>query len=102
MLQLLLSDIICEYDELRDNVIIGTNGFEGFTAEYPAPLVQNKSLSDGLTDAGAFSLVDHVEIPPSNSDNPVSIYFYVMFSAAGTELLEDTSFSIGTINLLSI
>lgn len=102
MLRLILSDIICEYEELRENVIIGTNGFEGFTADYPSPLVQNETLADGLTKAGSFILVDHVEIPPNNVDEPVSIYFYVMFSAAGTELLEDKSFSIGTINFLSI
>jgi hypothetical protein len=97
-----LSDIICDYEELRENIIIGTNGFEGFTVDYPAPKVQNRTLADGLTDAGSFTMVDHVEIPPSNKDNPVSIYFYVMFSAGGTELLEDTSFSIGTLNFLTI
>ena len=101
-LRLILSDIICDYEELRENIIIGTNGFEGFTVDYPAPQVQNRTLAEGLTDAGSFTMVDHVEIPPSNKDNPVSIYFYVMFSAGGTELLEDTSFSIGTLNFLTI
>lgn len=102
MLRLILSDIICDHEELRENIIIGTNGFEGFTVDYPAPQVQNMTLADGLTKADSFTLVDHVEIPPNNKDNPVSIYFYVMFSAGGSELLEDTSFSIGTINFLTI
>ena len=101
-LRLLLSDIVCDDEELRKNIIIGTNGFDGFDATYPEPIVQNKLLSDGLTSAGSFVLVDGVEIPPDNVDHPVSIYFYVMFSAAGTELLEDTSFSIGTINFLTL
>lgn len=101
-LRLILSDIICENEELRRSVIIGTNGFDGFNATYPAPAVQNNVLADGLTSAGSFVLVDGVEIPPDNADHPVSIYFYVMFSAAGTELLEDTSFSIGTINFLTL
>ena len=101
-LRLILSDIICDYEELRENIIIGTNGFEGFTVDYPAPQVQNKALADGLTESDSFVLVDQVVIPPNNKDNPTSIYFYVMFSAAGSELLEDTSFSIGTINFLTI
>ena len=32
-LRLILSDIICDYEELRENIIIGTNGFEGFTVD---------------------------------------------------------------------
>lgn len=98
-LSVLLSEIICEDEELAGNVIIGTNGFAGFDANYPAPAVQNKLLSEGTDDAGTFILVDSVEIPPNK---PVSIYFYVMFSAAGSENLEDKSFSIGKINFLAI
>jgi hypothetical protein len=101
-LRVILSDIICEDEELRENIIIGTNGFDGFTSEYPAPAVQNKLLSDGLESSGGFILVDTVEIPPRNVDKPVSIYFYVMFSAAGSENLESKSFSIGTINFLTL
>ena len=101
-LRVILSDIICEYEELRDCVIIGTNGFAGFTSEYPAPNVQNKVLADGMDDAGSFVLIDQVQIPPNNVDAPVTVYFYVMFSAAGSEKLENTSFSIGTINFLTI
>lgn len=101
-LRVILSDIICENEELQQCIIIGTNGFNGFTSEYPAPAVQNKLLSDGMTASGSFTLVDSVEIPPKNVDEPVSIYFYVMFSASGSALLEDTSFSIGTINFLTL
>lgn len=101
-LRIMLSDIVCESDELRDSIIIGTNGFDGFDASYPAPMVQNKRLSDGIDSSGGFVLVDAVEIPPNNIDKPVSIYFYVMFSASGSENLEDMTFSIGTINFLSI
>ena len=50
----------------------------------------------------AFVLVDSVEIPPNNDGQPVSIYFYVLFSASGSENLEDMTFSIGTINFLTI
>ena len=101
-LRVILSDIICESDELRDNIIIGTNGFDGFTSDYQPPAVQNKLLSDGVNANGGFVLVDSVEIPPYNVDKPVSIYFYVMFSSAGSEVLEDNSFSIGTINFLTL
>lgn len=101
-LRVILSDIICQSEELKDNVIIGTNGFSGFNSDYPAPEVQNQLLSDGMDASGGFIMVDHVEIPPNNVDEPVSIYFYVMFSAAGTESLEDTSFSIGTINFMTL
>ncbi len=101
-LRVILSDIVCENDELRDNIIIGTNGFAGFDSDYPAPTVQNKVLSDGMDASGGFTLVDSVEIPPNNVGEPVSIYFYVIFSAAGSENLEDMSFSIGTINFLTL
>lgn len=101
-LRLILSDIICENEELKDCIIIGTNGFSGFTANYPPPLVQNKMLSDGMGDSNNFVLIDSVEIPPNNVDAPVSVYFYVMFSAAGSENLENESFSIGTINFLTL
>lgn len=101
-LRVILSEIICENKELQDSIIIGTNGFDGFDSNYPAPLVQNKMLSDGMDASGAFVLVDSVEIPPNNVDKPVSIYFYVMFSAAGSENLEDMSFSIGVINFLTL
>lgn len=101
-LRVILSDIICEDEELRENIIIGTNGFDGFTSDYPAPMVQNRLLSDGMNANGAFTLVDSVEIPPNNVDKPVSIYFYVMFSASGSALLEGMSFSIGTINFLTL
>ena len=100
--RILLSDIRCENEELRNNIIIGTNGFEGFTAEYPAPAVQNKLLADEMHGTSGFVLIDSVEIPPDNADAPVSIYFYVMFAAAGSENLENQSFSIGTINFLTI
>jgi hypothetical protein len=101
-LRLILSDIICEDQELRENIIIGTNGFAGFDADYPAPAVQNKVLADGMDEASNFILIENVEIPPNNAHEPISIYFYVMFSAAGTENLENKSFSIGMINFLSI
>jgi len=101
-LRVILSDIICESEELRDCIIIGTNGFAGFTADYPAPTVQNKVLSDGMDESGSFVLINNVEIPPQNIDAPVSVYFYVMFSAAGSGQLENNSFSIGTINFLTI
>lgn len=101
-LRLILTEIICDNQELKDCVIIGTNGFDGFTADYPEPTVQNKILSDGMDASSSFVLVDHVEIPPDNEEKPVSIYFYVMFTAAGTEALENQSFSIGAINFLTL
>lgn len=101
-LRIILSDIVCEDEELKDSIVIGTNGFSGFDANYPAPTVQNQRLSDGINESGGFTLVDSVEIPPSNSDKPISIYFYVMFSASGSERLENMNFSIGTINFLTI
>ena len=101
-LRLLLSEIECKSEELQKNVIIGTNGFAGFDANYPAPAVQNRRLYEGLDSSGGFILVDSVEITPHNVDSPVTIYFYVMFSAAGTAELEDMSFSIGKINFLTL
>lgn len=101
-LRVILSDIICENKELRDSIIIGTNGFDGFNSDYPAPAVQTKMLSDGIDSTGGFTLVDIVEIPPNNVDKPVSIYFYIIFSASGSENLENMTFSIGEINFLTL
>lgn len=101
-LRMLLSDIICENEELQNSIIIGTNGFDGFTAEYPPPAVENKVLADGMDSSSSFTLIDHVQIPPHNVDDPVSVYFYVMFSASGSENLEEQTFSIGTINFLTL
>lgn len=101
-LRMILSDIVCEDEELRECIIIGTNGFAGFTAEYPQPAVENKVLSEGMDASSSFTLIDHVQIPPNNADAPVSVYFYVMFSAAGSENLEEHTFSIGTINFLTL
>lgn len=101
-LRILLTDIICDNEELRESIIIGTNGFAGFTSDYPAPTVQNELLSVGTDASGAFTLVDSVEIPPKNLDAPVTIYFYVMFSASGSAELENMTFSIGTINFLTL
>ncbi len=101
MLRLIMSDIVCDKQELMDNIIIGTNGFLGFTTEYPAPNVQTKVLSDGIDKSGSFILMDELVVPP-NVGEPISVFFYVMFSAAGTELFENSSFSIGTINFLMI
>ena len=101
-LRVILSDIICESEELRKSIIIGTNGFEGFDANYPAPAVQNQMLSEGMDSSNGFVLVDCVEIPPMNTEEPVSIFFYVMFSASGSENLEDMTFSIKKINFLTL
>ncbi len=101
-LRMILSDIVCEDDELRDCIVIGTNGFSGFNSIYPAPAVENKRLSDGMGSDGGFTLVDAFQVPPNNVGNPVSIYFYVILSASGSEHLENMTFSIGTINFLSI
>lgn len=104
-MSMVLSDIFVENEALGNCIIIGTNGFEGFSNAYPAPDVETKLLSEGMSEGGGFSLVELVELPPKISDttnNTVTIYFYVMFSASGTAELEGMSFSIGKINFLSM
>ena len=101
-LRVILSDIICDNEDLRECVVIGTNGFDGFNSYYPAPMVQNEMLSNGMDESGRFVLIDSVEIPPHVEGEFVSIYFYVMFSASGRENLENLSFSIGKINFLTL
>lgn len=100
-LRIILSDIICDNPKLKEKIIIGTNGFAGFDAEYPEPIVKNDTLAVGMGDSLNFVLLDHVEVPPENTNKPISVYFYVMFSSSGTEIFENTSFSIGTINFLT-
>ncbi len=104
-LSMILTDIICENEELQENIIIGTNGFEGFNNNYPAPAVRAELLSESMDDTGSMTLIDIVEIPkhdPENENDFVSIYFYVMFSSTGRETLEDQTFTIGTINFLTL
>lgn len=101
-LRIVLSDIVCDNLDLREKIVIGTNGFSGFTSIYPAPLVQNQVLANGMDNTSSFVLLDSVEIPPNNVDAPISIYFYVMFSTSGSKELEEMLFSIGTINFLTI
>ena len=102
---MVLSDILCDNEELAKHIIIGTNGFKGFNNAYPEPEVKTMLLSEVLNTSNAVTLVDFVQIPPkaANSDGyTVTIYFYVMFTASGKADLEDQSFSIGKLNFLSV
>jgi hypothetical protein len=104
-LSMVLSKILCENEELAKHVIVGTNGFRGFTAAYPEPAVQTMLLSEGMDNSGALTLVDFVEIPPKAAGSEgytVTVYFYVMFTASGSADLEDESFSIGKLNFLTV
>lgn len=101
-LRLILSDIICKNKELAEKIIVGTNGYAGFTSTYPEPAVQTEILADGMGDSTSFVLLDKVQVPPNNANAPVSVYFYVMFSATGREQFENSELSIGTINFLTI
>ncbi len=95
---MVLSGIECENVDLQKNLVIGTSGFSGFQAPYLPPELVSNSLFDG-TENGTFSLLEGVEIPP---DRTVSVYFYVIFSHEATEELSNKTFTIGSINFLTV
>lgn len=97
-LQMVLSNISCPDELLQENLIIGTGGFEGFTAEHPAPDLRQDSMKNSL-DGESIILVDGAVVP---ADKMVTIYFYVMFSRTATEVVSDCSFTIGSINFIAL
>lgn len=95
---MVLSGIECESVELQKKLVIGTSGFIGFQAPYLPPRLVSNSLYDGIEN-GTFSLLEGAEIPP---DRTVSVYFYVIFSETATEELANQTFTIGSINFLTV
>lgn len=99
-LRIVLSDVVCENTDMQKYLEIGANGFENFPDTVMTPSVRSRTLDQGL-DGGSFVLIDSVEIPPNNGE-PVSIYFYVMFSRTATEVFADQQFTIGSINFIAV
>ncbi len=97
-LQMVLSNIICDNESLQENLIIGTGGFEGFTAEYPAPSLWQDTMKNCLV-GESISLVDGAVVP---ADTMVTIYFYVMFSRSATEEIADCNFTFGSVNFIAL
>ena len=97
-LQMVLSNITCESELLQKYLIVGTGGFEGFTAEYPAPALWQDTMKNCL-DGESISLVDGAVVPDNAT---VTIYFYVMFSRTATEEVADCNFTIGSVNFIAL
>lgn len=97
-LQMVLSNITCEDEILQEYLVVGTGGFEGFTAEHPAPELRQDTMRDSL-DGESIVLVDGAVVPANAT---VTIYFYVMFSRAATEAVANCSFVIGSVNFIAL
>ena len=97
-LQMVLSNITCEDLDLQEFLVVGTGGFEGFTAEYPAPDLKQDTMKNSLV-GESIVLVDGAVVP---ADKTVSIYFYIMFSRAATEAVSSCDFTVGSVNFIAL
>ena len=97
-LQMVLSNIVCESLELQEVLVVGTGGFEGFTAEYPAPALVQDTMKNSLV-GESIILVDGAVVP---ADKTVTIYFYIMFSRTATETVSDCNFTVGSVNFIAL
>ena len=97
-LQMVLSNITCADEELQEYLVVGTGGFEGFTAEYPAPDLVQDTMKNSL-DGESILLVDGAVVP---ADKTVTIYFYVMFSRTASETVSNCDFTIGSVNFIAL
>ncbi len=96
--RMVLSDIVCENEELQQNLVMGTSGFEGFRAPYLPPALTSNTMLEGI-DNGSFMLMENAEIPPSTT---ISVYFYLLFSSDATESVSNLDFTVGSINFLVV
>ncbi|MBE7064923.1 MAG: hypothetical protein E7384_03805 [Ruminococcaceae bacterium] len=97
-LQMVLSNISCPDELLQEHLVVGTGGFEGFTAEYPAPDLVQDTMKNSLV-GESIVLIDGAAVP---ADKTVTIYFYVMFSRTATEEVSDCHFTIGSVNFIAL
>ena len=82
---------------------IGVSYVNGFSDEYPAPPIEDFFLEDRLYD-GAATLINDMLLPPyeSGDANAVEIKFYIRLSHEATNELQSKTFSLGTINVITI
>jgi len=97
-IQMVLSNITCGDLDLQEFLVVGTGGFEGFTAEYPAPDLRQDTMRNSL-EGESIVLVDGAVVP---ADKMVTIYFYIMFSRAATEAVSNCNFTVGSVNFIAL
>lgn len=81
---------------------IGVSYVNGFTDQYPAPPIEDFFLDQRLT-GGTVSLIDSMTLPPYEADgkNMIEIKFYIRLSHEATNDLQNKSFALGTINIVT-
>ena len=81
---------------------VGVSYVNGFSDEYPAPPIEDFFLDKRLKE-GTASLIDDMVLPPfeENGANAVEIKFYIRLSHEATNDLQNKSFSLGTINIVT-
>ena len=81
---------------------IGVSYVNGFTDQYPAPPIEDFFLDQRLI-GGTASLIDSMTLPPfeTGGQNAIEIKFYIRLSHEATNDLQNKSFALGTINIVT-
>ena len=89
-------------DLFEEYINIGVSYVSGFNDTYPAPPIEDFYLNERLKE-GTVSLIDSMLLPPYVSDgsNAVLIKFYIRLSHEATNNVQNQTFSLGTINVVT-
>lgn len=89
-------------DTFYPYINIGVSYVNGFNDNYPAPPIEDFFLNQRLVE-GAATLIDSMVLPPyeTNGTNAVEIKFYIRLSHEATNELQNKTFSLGTINVVT-
>lgn len=81
---------------------IGVSYMKGFSDDFPPPPIDDFYLSQRLID-GAITLIDSMLLPPyeEGDTNAVEIKFYIRLSHEATNDLQNKTFGLGTINIIT-
>lgn len=81
---------------------IGVSYVNGFNDNYPAPPIEDFYLNQRFVE-GAATLIDNMQLPPyeSGGTNAVEIKFYIRLSHEATNELQNKSFELGSINIVT-
>ena len=89
-------------DLFKEYINIGVSYVSGFNDTYPAPPIEDFYLNERLKE-GTVSLIDSMLLPPyvSGGTNAVLIKFYIRLSHEATNNVQNQTFSLGTINVVT-
>lgn len=87
---------------MYEYINIGISYVNGFSNEFPAPPIDDFYVKDRLME-GTVPLVDSMLLPPyeTGDKNMVEIKFYIKLSHEATIDVQDATFALGTINVIT-